>query len=172
MIGVADTLVKTDKDRAIEAIDNFSDYLRVHVSALRDPSVVPFEKELEHAQAYLNVEMARFEGQLFVKFDTPVTVFSIPPLTLQPIVENSVKHGIDPELDPLHISVTTEEMKNGIRIIVEDDGIGYTPKERDESQIALNNIRERLRTLCGGTLEIGPREEGGTRVTVFIPDKP
>lgn len=166
------SLCTLDPQKARQVIKDFSTYLHNNFSALVQEDRIPFEKELEHAQAYLNVEMARFEGQLFVKFDTPVTVFSIPPLTLQPIVENSVKHGIDPELDPLHISVTTEEMKNGIRIIVEDDGIGYTPKEKDESQIALNNIRERLRTLCGGTLEIGPREERGTRVTVFIPDKP
>ena len=57
------------------------------------------------------------------------------------------------------------------RIIVEDNGPGYVPPANEEVQFALDNIRERLKTMCGGTLEIVPREEGGTRVTVFIPSR-
>ena len=165
------SLCAQDPQKARQVTKDFATYLHNNFTAIVQEDRIPFTKELEHAQAYLNVEMARFEGQLFVTFDTPVTLFLIPPLTLQPIVENAVKHGIDPELDPLHISITTEEASGGVRIIVEDDGIGYAPKEGNEPHIALNNIRERLRALCGGTLEISPREEHGTRVVVFIPNK-
>ena len=125
--------------------------------------------DIREIKAYLAVEMARFEGQLFVEFDTPVTYFRIPPLTLQPIVENSVKHGIDPELEPLYVTVATEDAGNGVRIIIEDTGPGYAPQEKHESQIALDNIRDRLNVLCGGTLDIAPREAGGTKVTIFVP---
>ena len=115
------------------------------------------------------MEKARFEDKLYVEFDTPVTVFKLPPLTLQPIVENAVKHGISPDLDPLYLTVTTEDTGEGARLTVEDTGPGFSPSDDDEPHIALDNIRRRLEAMCGGTLEISQREAGGTKVTVFLP---
>ena len=115
------------------------------------------------------MEQARFEGQIFFEFDTPVIYFCIPALTLQPIVENAVKHGVGPELDPLYISVITNETENGVEISVIDTGPGFGEIDNDEPHIALNNIRQRLEMMCKGTLTISPREPGGTAVTVFIP---
>lgn len=163
------SLCAQDPMKARQVTKDFATYLHNNFTAIVEEDTIPFEKELEHTKAYLDVEMARFEGQLFVEFDTPVTFFRIPPLTLQPIVENAVKHGIDPELDPLHLSVTTAEADHGIRIIVEDTGVGYAPKDSGEPHIALDNVRERLHALCGGTLAIEPRKGGGTRVEMFVP---
>lgn len=163
------SLCAQDPQKARQVTRDFSTYLQYNFTAIAQEDTIPFTKELEHTKAYLAVEMARFEGQLFVEFDTPVTYFRIPPLTLQPIVENSVKHGIDPELEPLYVTVTTEDAGNGVRIIIEDTGPGYAPQEKHESQIALDNIRDRLNVLCGGTLDIAPREAGGTKVTIFVP---
>ena len=163
------SLCVQDPLKARQVTKDFATYLQHNFTAIAQENTIPFEKELEHTKAYLDVEMARYEGQLFVVFDTPVTFFRIPPLTLQPIVENAVKHGIDPERDPLRISVATQEAGHGVRIIVEDTGVGYAPKESRKPHIALNNVRERLYTLCGGTLAIEPREGGGTRVEVFVP---
>jgi LytS/YehU family sensor histidine kinase len=84
-------------------------------------------------------------------------------------VENAVKHGMDPELEPLYISIATENTDLGVKITVEDTGPGYAPSDVDEPNYALKNIRERLKAMCGGTLEIEEREAGGTRVTIFIP---
>ena len=163
------SLCAQDPQKARQVTRDFSTYLQDNFTAIAQEDTIPFTKELEHTKAYLAVEMARFEGQLFVEFDTPVTYFRIPPLTLQPIVENSVKHGIDPELEPLYVTVATEDAGNGVRIIIEDTGPGYAPQEKHESQIALDNIRDRLNVLCGGTLDIAPREAGGTKVTIFVP---
>ena len=163
------SLCAQDPQKARQVTRDFSTYLQDNFTAIAQEDTIPFTKELEHTKAYLAVEMARFEGQLFVEFDTPVTYFRIPPLTLQPIVENSVKHGIDPELEPLYVTVATEDAGNGVRIIIEDTGPGYAPQEKHESQIALDNIRDRLNVLCGGTLEITSREAGGTKVTIFVP---
>ena len=163
------SLCAQDPQKARQVTRDFSTYLQDNFTAIAQEDTIPFTKELEHTKAYLAVEMARFEGQLFVEFDTPVTHFRIPPLTLQPIVENSVKHGIDPELEPLYVTVATEDAGNGVRIIIEDTGPGYAPQEKHESQIALDNIRDRLNVLCGGTLDIAPREAGGTKVTIFVP---
>ena len=115
------------------------------------------------------MEQARFEGLIFFEFDTPVVNFRIPALTLQPIVENAVKHGVDPELDPLYISVLTNKTENGVEISVIDTGPGFGEIDNDEPHIALSNIRERLEMMCGGTLKIAPRDVGGMAVTVFVP---
>ena len=130
---------------------------------------MPFKDELEHTRAYLAVEQAQFEDSLFISFDTPHTLFRVPPLTLQPIVENAVKHGLKSSSDPIHISVVTRQTNTASEIIVEDDGAGFDPVDDNEPHIALNNIRERLEMMCRGKLMIAPREGGGTSVTVMIP---
>lgn len=162
-------LCAQDPRKAQEVIRDFSRYLQSNFTAIVQDGTIPFSEELEHTKAYLAVEQARYEGRLFVEFNTPDTFFRVPSLTLQPIVENAVKHGLDPELEPLQVSVFTENTETGVRILVEDNGPGYVPPADDGAQFSLDNIRQRLKTMCGGTLEIVPREEGGTRVTVFVP---
>ena len=164
-------LCKTDPGKAQQVILDFSSYLKKNFTAIASEDSVPFTEELEHTRAYLAVEKARHEDKLFVEFDTPVTMFRLPPLTLQPIVENAVKYGVSPGLDPLHLSIITRESGEGITLLVEDTGPGYTAPEDDKPHIALDNIRQRLKITCGGTLNIEPLEEGGTRVTVFLPEK-
>ena len=106
---------------------------------------------------------------LFVEYDTPHTRFRVPPLTLQPLVENAVKHGMNPDGDPLHIYVKTRQSNNDSEIIVENDGPDFNPTDDNEPHIALNNIRQRLELMCKGKLEIAPRKGGGTSVKVTIP---
>ena len=162
-------LCAQNPQKAQQVILDFSRYLQSNFSAIAREDTIPFAEELEHTRAYLAVEQARFQGRLFVEFDTPDAFFRIPALTLQPIVENAIKHGMDPDADPLYVTVTTENTDRGVLITVEDTGPGYAPTDEDAPHFALNNIRERLKTMCGGTLEIEPREAGGTKVTVFIP---
>ena len=162
-------MIEDDPVKAKEVTGNFLNYLRNNFTAISQDKPIPFTKELEHTKAYLAVEQARFEGQIFFEFDTPVINFRIPVLTLQPIVENAVKHGVGPELDPLYISVITNETENGVEISVIDTGPGFGEIDNDEPHIALKNIRERLEMMCNGTLKITPRDVGGTVVTVFIP---
>ena len=162
-------LCKQDADKAQQVTLDFTTYLRQNFTAIASEDTIPFSEELKHTQAYLAVEQAQHEDNLFVSFDTPHTMFRLPPLALQPLVENAVKHGMDPNGEPLNISVKTRQTKGGSEIIVEDDGPGYDPADDNEPHIALNSIRERLKTMCGGSLEITPREGGGTSVKVTIP---
>jgi len=164
-------LCEQDPQKAQQVTMDFTSYLRKNFTAVAKDTMIPFSEELEHTRAYLAVEQARFEGKLYVEFNTPFTTFRLPPLILQPIVENAVKHGLDPELDPLCISVRTRETVNGAEISVIDTGPGFGEIDNDEPHIALKNIRERLEMMCGGSLTLTPREEGGTLVTVFIPVK-
>lgn len=164
-------LCDQDAQKAKQVTLDFTTYLRKNFTAIASEDTVPFTAELEHTRAYLAVEQAQFEDDLIVNFDTPHTMFRVPPLTLQPIVENAVKHGLSTTKEPLHISVVTRKTDNAIEIIVEDNGAGYAPADDNEPHIALSNIRRRLDMMCKGKLEITPREGGGTSVKVTIPDQ-
>ena len=162
-------LCKQNPDKAQQVTLEFTDYLRSNFTAIAGENAIPFTDELKHTQAYLSVEQAQHEDSLFVKFDTPHTMFRVPPLTLQPLVENAVKHGMDPDGNPLNISVTTRQTPSGSEIIVEDDGPGFSSTDNNDLHIALENIRQRLEMMCKGQLEIAPRDGGGTVVKVTIP---
>lgn len=158
-----------DPKKAQQVTMDFNTYLRKNFTAIASDHTIPFSEELEHTRAYLAVEQAQFEDRLFVDYDTPHTLFRLPPLTLQPIVENAIKHGMDPDAEPLRIAIESRETDSGSVITVSDNGPGYEPVNDDAPHIALANIRQRLELMCGGRLEILPREEGGTVVRVTIP---
>ena len=147
---------------------DFSTYLRKNFTAISREEPIPFEEELEHARAYLAVEQVRFEDELYVEYDTPYTDFELPPLTLQPLVENSVKHGIDPELDPLTIYISTRKTGTGYDVVVADTGPGFGSSESTAgNRVALSNLRERL-ARYGSSLSVSDREGGGSVVTLHI----
>lgn len=146
---------------------DFTTYLRKNFNAIACEGTIPFSDELEHTSAYLAIEQVQFEDDLSVEFDTPHKNFRVPPLTLQPIVENAIKHCMKPEYVPLHITIRTRKTESGSELIVEDNGPGFA-QDDSRPHTALENIRERLQ-MCGGKLAILQREEGGTAVKVIIP---
>ena len=162
-------LCDQDPQKAKQVTLDFTSYLRKNFTAIAGKDTIPFAEELEHTRAYLAVEQAQFEDTLFVTFDTPHTAFRMPPLTLQPIVENAVKHGMRASNAPIHISVRTRKTEAASEILVEDDGPGFQPADNNEPHIALKNMRERLAWMSKGELMITPREGGGTSVRVVIP---
>ena len=164
-------LCKQDADKAQQVTMDFTNYLRQNFNAIASEDPVPFADELKHTQSYLAVEKAQHENNLFVEYDTPFTHFRLPPLTLQPLVENAVKHAMDPNAGPLTISIRTQQTDAGILITVEDNGKGFDPSDKTKPRPALDNIESRLRQQCGGTLTISSRKGGGTSVKVKIPLK-
>ena len=159
-----------DPEKAQQVTLDFTTYLRKNFNAITSKEPIPFSEELEHTRAYLAVVQAQYEDNLKVEFDTPHTKFRVPPLTLQPLVENSVKYGLNIDsTEPLRVSIKTEKVDNGSVIIVSDTGPGISGDDNGEPHIALNNIRERL-SLIKGTLTISPNENGGTIVSIYIPD--
>ena len=164
------SLCSLDPEKAQQITMDFTNYLRKNFTAVASESTIPFSTELEHTRAYLAVEQAQYDDMLVVDWDTPFTRFRLPPLTLQPIVENAVKHGMDLDSDPLRISIRTRYTDSGTDIIVEDNGPGFDPSDESKPHTTLNNIRQRLEMMCGGSMSIMPRDGGGTVVTVTIPD--
>ena len=164
-------LCDQDPQKARQVTMDFTNYLRRNFNAVASDSTIPFSAELEHTRAYLAVEQAQFEDMLLVEYDTPVTNFRLPPLTLQPLVENSVKHGMNPYSGPLHVSVRTRRTEAGIEVIVEDNGPGFDPDDESKPHTTLANIRQRMEMMCGGSLAIRPRDGGGTVATATIPDR-
>ncbi len=162
-------LCDQDPAKAKQITLDFTTYLRRNFTALESDKLIPFTEELEHTRAYLAVEHAQFEDQLLVEYDTPHTAFRLPPLTLQPIVENAVKHGMDPEAEPLHITIRTRDTGAASEITVTDNGPGYEAADEEKPRVALKNIRRRLEMMCRGKMTINVPEGGGTRVTVTIP---
>lgn len=154
-------LCDSDPQKAMQMIRAFSTYLENDFQAATNDAPIPFERELEHTRAYLAVEQLRFEGELFVQIDTASTMFRLPPLTLQPIVEDAVKRGLGKGVSPEHITIRAKERDDGCELTVEDDA---PPSDGDALQI----VDARLRTLSGGELRIEPLADG-TRVTVWIP---
>ena len=163
-------LCRDDPPRAMEVIQDFTAYLQANFTAISADSLISFTDELRHTKAYLAVEAIRYGDKLTVEFDTQHTAFRLPALTLQPLVENAVKHGLGKGVGPEHIKVRTRSEDDRAVITVEDDGPGIWSASKDsEVHIGLANVRERLELMCGGTLECASRPGGGTAVTVTIP---
>ncbi len=165
-------LCEQDPQKAQKVTLDFTTYLRKNFNAIAKQDMIPFDEELVHTQAYLAVEQVRFEDKLLIEFDTPHMEFCLPPLTLQPIVENAVKYGVDPEnSDPLTIKITTVENEDGSVITIEDSGPGLdNAGENDQPHTAILNIKKRLALMCNGTLTLRNRDDDtGTIATIFIP---
>ena len=96
-LNVIRALIKRDPVKAAEGIDHFSDYLRAHVFALKSPELIPFDEELVNVKAFIALAQPSYEKPIDISYDLKVTDFMIPPLSLEPIVENAVKHGIGKE---------------------------------------------------------------------------
>lgn len=107
-------LCEKDPHMAKKTTIDFSEYLRMNMDSLNERGVIPFEKELEHTKTYVAIEQLRFGNKLQVDFDIQTTAFSIPPLTLQPIVENAVKHGIGKKVGGGIVTVSAKESNDCI----------------------------------------------------------
>lgn len=165
-------LCDIDPKQAKEAIRDFSLFLRGNMDSLRSKAPIPFEQELSHAENYLSLERQRFQGRLRVVYEIGARDFSIPPLTLQSIVENAVRHGVLKREEGGTVMVRTEETDTGYVITVQDDGMGFPvkPDEQDtRSHVGIENVRGRLDAHCGGTLTLHSERGVGTTAIITIP---
>ena len=172
-------LCDLDPMQAKQAIRDFAWFLRSNMDSLTNKERIPFEQELQHTKSYVNLELQRFRERLKVNYDIQSSDFTIPPLTLQPIVENAIRHGVMKREEGGTITIRTEEDEIEYRIFVYDDGIGFQVKESGEGiktdrpeekcHIGTENVRKRLQAMCNGTLDIYSRPGEGTTALIRIP---
>lgn len=171
-LGSIEALCERDPQAARQATRKFSKYLRGNMNSLTDSSLIPFETELQHTQLYLELEQLRFKDALRVEYDIQAREFLIPPLTLEPIVENAVKHGVRMNPDGRGtVTVAAKEHPDRYELTITDDGPGFDPDAvpTDEPHIGIRNVRERLEKTCGGSLHIDSASGRGAIVTIVLP---
>lgn len=164
-------LCDTDTAQAKESILDFSRFLRANMNSLTTKEPIPFQRELEHVRSYLNLEQKRFGKRLRVIYDINSREFKLPTLTLQPIVENAVRHGIRTRPEGGTVKIHTEEQENDNVIQVFDDGGGFRASDsegEERKHIGIANVKRRLEEQCKGTLTIESGSQG-TKVTIRIP---
>ena len=169
-LGSIEQLCELDPPKAGELVHNFAKYLRGNFGELDNPRPILMSQEMEHVHHYINIENVRFPDMTF-SFEMKSEDFSLPALTVQPIVENAIKHGLMKLQKGGSIKVISYETDTDYCISVEDDGVGFdTGKLLDEKEhIGIRNIRDRLKVMVGGKLEIESTEGVGTKVLITIP---
>lgn len=165
-------LCEKDPSKAKKATIDFADYMRRNMNSLKDENPVPFESELKHLRTYVSLEKMRFGEELEVIFDIETTDFTIPSLTVQPLVENAIKHGVGMREDGGTVVIRTSETAEFYEICVQDDGVGFdVNKSFDDGRthVGMENVKNRLATMCNAVVEITSEVGTGTTAKIIIP---
>jgi len=158
-------------ETAARTIEQFSRYLRQNLDTLGRSDLIPFEKELDHTRIYAEIEMQMFP-YIHVEFDIADDGFMLPALTVQPLVENAIRHGVRAREDG-RILVRASAVPGGHEVVISDNGLGFNPdavSAEQGSHIGIKNVRERIEKQCKGTLTVESAPGEGTVATLFIPD--
>ena len=167
-------LCDNNPKEAKAAIADFADYLRGNLASLKTENLISFSTELEHIQKYLRLEKLRFMDELQIVYDIQSKDFMLPALSVQPLVENAVKHGVGQKVGGGTVSIHTTETENEYIIRVTDDGVGFTEEDYandDGTHVGLENIRKRLDMMINAKLKIESKKGEGTIACILIPKK-
>lgn len=169
-IATFQALCRKNPAEAAALAGKFANYLRQNLDTLAVTGCIPFRKELAHTELYADIEMVRFDN-IRVDYAIMDDEFAIPPLTIQPIVENAIRHGVRIRDEGI-VSITTRRRSDAHEIVIQDNGIGFDAaaiETADGSHIGIANVRERIETMCGGALHIESIVGTGTTVTIRLP---
>ena len=178
-LNVIAVLCRVDPEKARELILDLSSYMR-HSFDLRNlEKYIPFEEELDFIKAYVRIEEARFKDRLNMVYEIDDTQgLRLPPLLLQPLVENAIRHGIRKSKTGRIVTLRVKNLREHYLIEVEDDGDGMTPKQtemvlrkQNTGGVGLYNIQKRLEMLYGTQLSIESNPSAGTKVTMLLPKR-
>jgi sensor histidine kinase YesM len=176
-LGSIQELILIDPAYASDLLGDFMVHLRSCVRAMENDKPIPFSEELKNIRAYTNIEKMRLGKKLDVKYEIQESNFFVLPLSIQPLVENAIRHGIHKRgKTGGTVTLRTKKTDNAWIIEVEDDGVGFNVdqiheeiRQKKRSSTGLKNIRFRIKAVLNGSLNITSKEGEGTVVTVSIP---
>ena len=172
-LSIIRSLARRDGKMAVQCIDTFSKYLKSHIGAIQKSDLVMFDSELENVNVYLSLVQIDYTNKVEIVYDLEVTDFLIPPLSLEPIVENAVDHGISRGGGKLTITTRENKEEGTVTVIIADNGTARNDKDIEEYKpihngIGLENTRKRLALQCSGTLDLNITDSGAA-VTITMP---
>ena len=188
------TLIKIDPDTAYNMTYDFSNYLRANVDNITNLNGIKFSSELEHIKSYVNIEKVRFGDRLHVEYNPGPMDFMVPPLSIQPLVENAIKHGVCQRPEGGTVWLTSYEEGDNYVVEIKDDGMGFDTSILSEDLNDINsdydtmanltgngseshkstgmkNIILRLKEMANATLDIQSEVGKGTDIKVLFPKK-
>ena len=169
-LGTIERMCMKDPEQAFQLVRNFSLYLRGNFSELDSVTPIRFAEELKHIEYYVNIEKVRFPD-MTIEYQVETTDFVLPALSVQPLVENAIKHGLMRLESGGHIMIRSYETDDHFCVEVTDDGVGFDtslPVE-EKKHVGLRNIRGRLKAMVNGELMIESQPGNGTRAVILIP---
>ncbi|OEF95858.1 histidine kinase [Desulfuribacillus alkaliarsenatis] len=179
------TLIRTKPDEARNVMVHLANFMRMNLKLMAAP-LVSLEQELCLLESYIKIIRVRFSERLTINLDIDDNLyhFKLPPATIQPLVENSIQHGLQKVPKNGRVVITIDKVEYGVRVSIKDNGTGI-PEERLETLakqqitsrkgngIGVYNVNQRLISLLGETsqLHIKNLAEGGCEVSFFLPDR-
>ena len=166
-------LCETNPQKAQQMTDDFAEYLRYNLTALNSEKLISFEKQLEQTEIYLKIEKTRFGERVNAVYEIEAKYFEVPTLTVQPLVENAVRHGICKRQGGGTVTIRSYETDTAYVIEIADDGVGFDTESitaDSETHVGIENVRARLKYF-GDTLEIKSKIGVGTTAAITVPKK-
>lgn len=165
------SLCDTDIQKARDALFDFSAYLRENMDSIKSSEPIRFERELSHIKTFIKLEKLRFGDKINIVYDIAESDFKIQPLTIQPIVENAIKHGISRKETGGTVTLKTWEENGFITVSVSDDGVGFDVNnlkisEDSRSHVGIENVKSRIESYPGGKFIVESKKGRGTIVTI------
>lgn len=166
-------LCEKDAAKASGAIEDFEAYLMANMDSLDSKDVIPIELELNHVRCFMNIEQLRYGENLRVRYEISDTDFSLPPLSILMMVEESIEHGLAPKPGMGTITIKTQKSAHHHYVIIEDDGVGFNMEQSfktvDDNTEKYNKLTSRIEFFCHGTVSIASLEGKGTKVVYRMP---
>ena len=167
-------ITRHDPEKAYDLLYDFTQYLSYNIDSMRDTDLTTFGEELRHIREYTNIEEEHMRHRLRMVYEPGPVDFMIPPLSVEPFVENAVKHGVWPRREGGTVWVGSAEEEDAYVITVRDDGVGFDPDDPPEPAVSGHGIgmkyaAERIRAMTGGSVHIDSCPGSGTTVTIRIP---
>ena len=169
-LGTIERMCLKDPEKAFNLVRNFSLYLRGNFSELDSVTPIRFAEELKHVEYYVNIEKVRFPD-MNIEYDVDATEFVLPALSVQPLVENAIKHGLMRLETGGTVVIRSYETPAHFCVEVKDDGVGFDsglPID-EKKHVGLRNIRGRLKAMVDGDLILESKPGAGTRAVIMIP---